>query len=200
MKPYVLLGMLTLVSFTAQAADSVLQPKVGAAAAFGTFSGENSPPGVLSGNVDDDTVGFKVYGQYPLNDWLAVEAAYYDSTKFKSKQKLTDVPPGEPRGQYELSFDGWSAQGVVYIPNPVEGFQVYVKGGYYNFDDELALNDVTLGSSSERGLVLGGGAAFMISDHLGLRADFDWYDADVGDLTTVNFGLEYSFGGAAAGK
>lgn len=197
MKPFVLLGVLAMASFSAQAADG-LQPRVGAAAAFGSFSGDNSPAGVMSGHVDDDAVGFKVYGQYPLNDWFAVEGAYYDSSKFKTrvKEKITD-PPGLTYGQYELSFDGWSALGVVYIPEPVEGFQVYVKGGYYNFDDDLAVDGVNFGSSSERGLVLGGGMLLQMSDNLAVRADVDWFDADVGDLTTVNFGLEYSFGGTS---
>jgi len=196
MKPIVLLGMLAMASFSAHAADDVLQPRAGIAAAFGSFSGDNSPPGVLSRIVDDDAVGFKVHGQYPLNSWLALEAAYHDTGKFKTRKKPTDLSPGDP-GQYELSLDGWSAQALVYIPEPIEGFQAYVKAGYYNFDDELSLDGMNLGSSSERGLVAGGGVLMAISDSLALRADFDWFDADVGDLTTVNLGLEYSFGGTA---
>lgn len=197
MKPLVLVGALALASFGAQAADSVLEPRAGIAASFGSFKGDESPSGALPHNfINDDSAGFKVYGQYPLNDWFAVEAAYHNTRNFKDKQKGDSLD----EGQLRLSFDGWSAQGLVYIPTTIEGFQAYVKGGYYNFDDELALNGTNIGTSSERGLVLGGGMVLKISDNLGLRADLDWFDAKVGDLSSVNIGLEYSFGGGVSGK
>lgn len=199
MKPFVLLGLLTLTSLAAQAADGVMQPRVGAALAIGTFSGDNSPPGVLSSNVDDKAVGFKIYGQYPVNKWLAVEGAYHDTSNFKSKQSLADLPPGDPGGQYALSLNGWSLQGLVYIPVPVEDLQAYVKGGYYAFSDEIALNGENIGSSSERGVVLGGGLLLKLGRNLGVRTDFDWFDAKVGDLSSINFGIEYFFG-SAGGK
>ncbi|MEZ5564790.1 MAG: outer membrane beta-barrel protein [Gammaproteobacteria bacterium] len=201
MKPSAILGLLTLGSVTAlasvtvQAADSVLEPRIGIAAAVGNFKGDATPSGVLGNKfIDDSSVGVKVYGQYPLNNWLAVEAAYHDTSNFKDKQKGDSLPEGE----LKLSFDGWSAQGLVYIPTTIEGFQAYVKGGYYNFDDELVLNGTNIGTSSERGLVFGGGMLLKVSDNLGLRADLDWFDADVGDLSSVNIGLEYFFGGAAS--
>lgn len=190
-----LLALLALASFGAQAADTELQPRIGAAAAFGSFKGDKVPSGVLGDKfIDDDSVGFKVYGQYPLNDWFAVEGAYHNTRNFKDKVKAGGSLPA---GELKINFDGWSVQGLVYIPTTIEDFQAYVKAGYYNFDDELSLDGMNLGSSSERGLVAGGGVLMAISDSLALRADFDWFDADVGDLTTVNLGLEYSFGGTA---
>ena len=34
-----------------------------------------------------------------------------------------------------------------------------------------------------------------ISENLAIRADVDWFDADVGDLFSVNLGIQYRFGG-----
>jgi len=40
------------------------------------------------------------------------------------------------------------------------------------------------------------GAIWSVSDRFGFRADFDWFNADVGDLWTINLGVEYYFGGS----
>ena len=71
----------------------------------------------------------------------------------------------------------------------------FVKAGYYNFDDELSVNGSTSSTSTESGFVGGAGLAFEISDHIGVRAEYEWYDATVGDLSAVNIGVEYYFGG-----
>ncbi len=190
-----LLGLLALagMGLSAQAADNVLQPRIGIAAAFGSFKGDESPSGALPHNfIDDNAVGFKAYGQYPLNSWFAVEGAYHYTQNFKDK-----INNDLGRGQIKLSFDGWSVQGLVYIPTTIEDFQAYVKAGYYNFDDELVLNGSNLATSSERGLVGGAGALLKIADNVALRLDIDWFDADVGDLSSVNIGVEYHFGSSA---
>lgn len=195
MKRTAVLGLLALASLAAQAAESALEPRIGAAAAFGRFEGEENPAGTLGNKfIDDDAVGFKIYGQYPLNDWFAIEGAYHYTNNFKDKQKSSSLPPG----QLKLSFDGWSAQGLVYIPTTIEDFQAYLKAGYYDFSDELVLNGSNISNSSERGLVAGAGMLLKIAENLGVRLDFDWFDADVGDLSSVNIGLEYFFGQKAA--
>jgi len=191
-----LLALLALASFGAQAADTELQPRIGAAAAFGSFKGDKVPSGVLGDKfIDDDSVGFKVYGQYPLNDWFAVEGAYHNTRNFKDKVKAGGSLPA---GELKINFDGWSVQGLVYIPTTIEDFQAYVKAGYYNFDDELVSNGSNIATSSERGLVGGAGALLKIADNWAVRMDLDWFDADVGDLYSVNIGLEYFFGKRAA--
>ena len=115
-----LLALLALASFGAQAADTELQPRIGAAAAFGSFKGDKVPSGVLGDKfIDDDSVGFKVYGQYPLNDWFAVEGAYHNTRNFKDKVKAGGSLPA---GELKINFDGWSVQGLVYIPTTIEDF------------------------------------------------------------------------------
>lgn len=199
MKRSALLILLMAVGLGTQAVadDGPLQPRIGVAASFGSFKGDEVPSGLLGNKfIDDDSVGFKVYAQYPLTNWFAIEGAYHDTRNFKDK--LKDGESGLPPGEVKINFDGWSVQGLLYIPTTIEDFQAYIKAGYFNLDDELYHEGTTLSTSSEKGLVGGAGAVLKIADNWAFRLDLDWFDVDVGDLYTVNAGVEYLFGSRAA--
>ena len=186
-----LLGLLALVSFSAQAGHEVPGLRAGVAASFAEFRGADVPDAVLGNKfIDDNAVGFKLYAQYQFNNWFGVEGAYHYSGEFEDKSKSQSLP-----GKLQLSFSGFSGQGLLFVPMPSDDVRAYVKAGYYDFGDDLSLNGSGLSTSSERGLVLGAGASIDVSDHLALRADLDWFDANAGDLLAVNFGVEYHFGG-----
>lgn len=187
-----LLGLLALMSFSAQAGHEVPGLRAGVAASFGEFQGTDVPDPVLGDKfIDDNAVGFKVYGQYQFNQWFGVEGAYHYSGDFEDKSKDPALP-----GKLTLSFSGFSAQGLFFVPMPSDDVQAFVKAGFYDFDDELSLDGSTLSSSKERGLVAGAGGSIEVSEHLAIRADLDWFDAKAGDLLAVNLGLQYSFGGS----
>jgi OOP family OmpA-OmpF porin len=187
-----LLGLLALVSFSAQAGHEVPGLRAGLAASFGEFQGADVPDAALGDKfIDDNAVGFKLYGQYQFNQWFGVEGAYHYSGDYEDKSKSESLP-----GKLTLSFSGFSAQGLLFVPMPSEDMQVFVRAGFYDFDDELALAGSNVSSAKERGLVAGAGASIEVSEHLAIRADLDWFDAKAGDLLAVNLGLQYSFGGA----
>jgi len=191
MKRTVLLGLLGLVSLSAQAGEVVPGLRVGAALSFGEFQGTDVPDPALGNKfIDDNAIGFKLYGQYQFNKWFGVEGAYHYSGDFEDTSKSEALP-----GKLKLSLSGFSAQGLVYVPMPSDDVRAYVKAGYYDFGDELSLGNTSLSTSSERGLVFGAGASIDVSEHLGIRADLDWFDANAGDLFAVNLGVEYHFGG-----
>jgi OOP family OmpA-OmpF porin len=192
MKRTAMVGLLALVSWSAQAAHDVPGWRAGVAASFAGFEGTDVPDATLGNKfIEDNAVGFKLYGQYRFNDWFGIEGAYHNTSDFEDESTDDSLP-----GTLKLSFSGFSAQGLLYVPMPTEEIQVYVKAGYYDFDDELSLEDNTNSSSSESGLVAGFGAMIEVSDRLGIRADIEGFDADVGDLWAVNLGLEYHFGGS----
>jgi opacity protein-like surface antigen len=186
-----LLGLLGLFSLSAHADLNAPGWRVGIAASFANFSGDDVPaPDLGNKFIDDNATGFKAYAQYKINDWVGIEGAYHNTGEFEDKSKSP-----MPAGELKLSFSGFSAQGLLYVPSPSEDVQLYVKAGFYDFDDDLDFNGSTISSSSESGLVAGAGVAMEISENLGIRADVDWFDADVGDLFSVNLGIQYRFGG-----
>ena len=190
MKRTAMVGLLALVSWSVQAAQ-VPGWRVGGAIAFGDFEGDEQPDASLPEKfIEDSAVGFKLYTQYQFNPWFGVEGAYHNTTEFEDRTN---------DGKLKLTFDGFSLQGLIYIPMPSEEIQAYLKAGYYDFDDELALDDTTVTTSSENGLVAGLGAVIALTERVGLRMDGDWFDTEVGDhFWSVNLGVEYYFGGAKA--
>ncbi len=191
MKCAVLVGLLALVSWSAQAAHSERGWRVGAEASFADFQGDDIPdPNLGSKFIEDDTVGFKVYGQYQLNKWFGVEAAYHKLSDFEDQSKDESVP-----GKLTLSFDGFSGQALVLFPLLSEDAQGFVKAGYFDFNDDLTVGSSTTSHSSESGLVWGAGALIDVADQFGIRMEYERFDNSVGDLWAVHIGVQYSFGG-----
>lgn len=184
MRRTAMVGLLALMSWSAQAEHPVPGWRVGAAAGFADFEGDSDLGPV--GEVEDSAVGLKLYTQYQFNSWLGVEAAYFNTADFEEQASIGDV---------DLSLDGFSIEAVGYAPLGTPDIRLYGKAGFFDADSEVSLNGVVDNQGSEDGLTLGAGAMIEIAERWGIRADFDWYDADVGDLWSVNLGLEYFFGG-----
>lgn len=194
MKRTALVMLLALAGWSAQAAQNVPGWHVGGGASFADFDGKDEiNPSLGESFINDGSVGLKVWGQYRFNDWLAVEGAYHNTGDFEDLSK-SDAVNGN--ADLDLSFDGFSVQGLLYFPLQSEEIQPYIKAGLYDFDDELSVDGNVTSNSSESGFVVGTGAVIDIADHFSIRADLDWFDADVGDLWAVNLGLQYSFGGS----
>ncbi|MEQ1803688.1 MAG: porin family protein [Gammaproteobacteria bacterium] len=189
-----IVGLLALASWSAQAAQDIPGMSVGLEGTFSSFSGNDVPDPTLDAKfIDDNAVGFKLLGQYRFNEWFGIEGAYHNISDFEDESP-NDFPPDS----LKLNFSGFSAQGLGFIPLPYEEVQLFVKAGYYDFDDELSVNSGTTSSSSESGLVAGAGVGIAISDHVGIRAEYEWFDADVGDLSSVSLGFAWYFGGEKA--
>lgn len=183
-----MVGLLALLSAAAQAAHDVPGWRVGGAASFTDFDWDSGDTSLIK----DSSVGGKGWVQYQFNDWFGVEGAYHYSGEF---EELSTDP--DTLGELGLQFSGFSGAGLLYLP-PLssEDIKLYVKAGYYDFDDELSLNGTVTSNGSENGLMAGAGAMIEISEHWGIRADADWFDAEVGELWAINLGIEYFFGGA----
>lgn len=184
MKRIAIAAVLCLATLAASAAEDG-QWRVGVAAAFSDFEGDNSFP------LDDSTTGVQIFAQIQFNSWLGAEVAYHNIGEFE-----TDL---NTSGNAEISFTGISFSTLGYIPLPEqasENIDVFAKLGYYDFDVDLT-SELTDGLKAsighDTGLVLGLGTSVEISEDFSIRAGFDWYDIDNADLWSVILGLEYRF-------
>jgi len=195
MKRTAMLGLLALVSLSAQADVNEPAYRIGVAASFGSFQGDSQADSSLGNKfIDDNAVGIKAYGQYQFNKWFGVEGAYHNTDNFEDTSSSESL-----QGKLSLTFTGFSAQGLLFAPLPSEDLHAYVKAGYYDFDSELGLDGSNISTGSETGLVFGAGALIDIGDNLAIRADLDVFEANAGDLMAVNLGFQYSFGGSKDG-
>lgn len=188
MKRTALVALLALFAGLAQAQQSP-GLRGGGAVSFGDFDWDDE-----RNLIDDNAVGFKGYAQYRFNDWFGVEGAYYNTNEFEDSI-LNSTDPNAPDGDYELGFKGFSGSLIGFLPLLSDDLNFFGKLGYYDFDTELTVDGQVNSSGTEDGLQLGAGFVMAVSERLGIRAELDWFDADVGDLMLVNVGAEYLFGG-----
>ena len=141
------------------------------------------------GLIDDSSVGFKVFAQYRFNSWIGAEGAYYNSSDFSG-----DTTPLAGGGEADISYKGFSLSAIGYVPLPGDRVDLFLKAGYVDFSNvKLKLDGADVNTRTEDGLTLGLGTSVRATDVIGLRAEFDWYDANAADLWSFSLGVEYRF-------
>ena len=156
--------------------------RIGGALAYSEFDRSD-------GLIDDSTTGFKLFAGYRFNSWLGAEGAYYNSADFSG-----DLTPGAGGGEADISYKGFSISGVGYIPLPGERVDLFVRAGYVDFTNvKLKIDGADVNTRTEDGLTLGLGTSLLVTDAIGIRLEFDWYDTNAADLWSFNLGAEYRF-------
>jgi len=174
--------VLGLAATSALAADDSGAWNAGVAASFGDYEFD-------SNQLSDDSAGFKLFTGYRVNKWLGIEGAYHNFGDFDE-----DLDPPNPGGSATADVDGFSGSVLLYAPIDDDSFEVYGKAGYYFFDQEVVVDDVTAGSNSPDGIVLGAGGRLFVNDQFSVRGEGEWFDIDDGSLWSFNIGFEYRFG------
>jgi outer membrane protein OmpA-like peptidoglycan-associated protein len=179
--------LLGLAATSVLAADDKTAWNAGAGAVFGDYQFDDN-------NLDDSSTGFKLFTGYRFNQLFGVEGAYHNFGDFEE-----DLDPPNPGGEAAAELDGFSAAALLYAPIASEDFELYGKGGYYFFDQEVVVNDglgneTVAGNNSPSGLLLGAGSRFIVSEQFAVRAEADWFDINDGELWALNIGFEYLFG------
>ena len=138
------------------------------------------------GLIDNNGFGFKAHLQYRFNSWFGLEGAYYNSGDITTDA----IPPGE---EVKLAYEGGLAQAIIYMPSLMDELDLFVKGGYFNFDVSSSIGNVSSGTGGDSGAVVGAGLSLKMTESMNFRTEFDVYDAQNANLWSLNLGLEYHF-------
>ncbi len=131
----------------------------------------------------DDPFGWKIYAGYDFTENFALEGSY-----IKTGTAEDDVF-GEPV-EAELSAFTFSALGLFPVSDSA---QLFGKLGYYSGEQEITAFGITVDDDDD-GFLVGAGIRFMTSDKFAIRADFDWYDADLESLWSIGAAFQFYFG------
>ena len=192
MKRLSMAAALFLIAFAAQAQDETASSnrfRVGAAAAFADYQGDPSFP------IEDTGLGVEFYAQARLSNSFAAEVGYFNSGGFEQ-----DLDPGESDGPVEVRLGGFNVSALWYLPLFQESdtdIDLFLRAGLYDYDIDITVVEGNSKIPSSLGHSTGffGGAGFVlnISENIGIRAVFDWYDIDNADLWAIGLGAEYQF-------
>jgi len=192
MKRLTIAAALCLAAFAAQAQEEAADEtrfRVGAAAVFADYTGDPSFP------IEDSGLGVDFYAQANLTKSFAVELGYFNSGGFEQ-----DLDPGESEGAVEIRFGGFDLAALWYLPlfrDSDTDIDLFLKAGLYDFDIDIETiegNSKVPGSLGHTtGVLVGAGFVLNVSDNVGVRAVFDWYDINNAELWALGLGLEYQF-------
>lgn len=150
---------------------------------------------------DDRSTGYKIFGGYQYNKYLAVEAGYFDLGNFGFN--ATTVPAGTLNGRIKLKGLNMDLVGTLPI---TEKFSVLGRIGvnYADASDSFAgtgaVNVLDPNPSKrDTNLKVGVGLQYAFTPALAMRAEVERYrinDAvgNKGDIDLVSLGLIYRFG------
>lgn len=152
-------------------------------------------------SVDDDDAGWKVFGGYQFNNFLALEGAYVDlgemTTKFQSTTSDLTGLLNDTADVHPFFADGW-ALSVVGMVQPSPNWDVMGKIGAFIWESDVDIKEVASGqkvsiSDSGTDLMWGVGARFKPHPNWGGRLEWERYDIDGDWADFISVGIEYRF-------
>lgn len=154
---------------------------------------------------DDRDLGYKLFGGYQLNRYLALEAGYFDLGTFDFE--ATTTPPGTFAGEIDITGLNFDLVGLLPISSR---FSAFGRGGVTRekAKDRFSSTGAVFVTDPRRNKTAtnykyGLGVEYALTETLGLRAEAERYRIDDavgnnGDVDLYSLGLVYRFAAARA--
>jgi len=136
-------------------------------------------PGVTC---DDEDTGLKIFGGFKANENFAIEALWAD---------LGEVSATGPGGTASISVDGFGIAAVGIIPLG-ERFGIFGKVGAFMWDASGGGAASGVGDDGTD-LMFGAGVSWNLTNHFGLRAEWERFDIDGDDVDFLSVGAQFNF-------
>ncbi len=150
-------------------------------------------------NVADLAPNYRVFGGYELNEFFALDVAYFRA------EDTTEPSFGFFGDPDNISADGFTIRAVGALPlrrcqqecRTSNYFSILGSVGYWTGDTEVTvftrLGGATTTTASEDGYTLSVGGKYRY-ESMSIRGEFEWFDSD-DTLWTILVGVQINFGG-----
>lgn len=155
--------------------------------------------GLTTSSISEDNSdrGYKLFGGYQINKYLALEGGYFDLGQFDFVTSTN--PAGTLNGNLQVRGVNLDAVGILPITDKFSAFgrlgvtHAHTKG---SFSGATSVNS----RASDNNLKVGLGVQYAFTDALSLRAEIERYRINdsvghKGDIDMASVGLVYRFGG-----
>ncbi|MDO9143460.1 outer membrane beta-barrel protein [Rhodoferax sp.] len=157
-----------------------------------------TPPAITSISEDNSDRGYKLFGGYQINKYLALEGGYFDLGQFDFVTNTN--APSTLNGNIQVRGVNLDAVGILPITDKFSAFgrlgvtHAHTKGSF------AGATTVNSTRASDNNLKVGLGVQYAFTDALSLRAEIERYRINdsvgqKGDIDMASVGLVYRFGG-----
>jgi len=193
------LAILSLATATAFAGSALAQgqtQETGAYAGLSIGQSKGSCTGTAAGASCDDTdMAWKIFGGYQFMRYLGAEIAYSDLGKVSASVSAPGVSSSA-----ESKSNAWELVAVGSYPIGTSGFAPYAKLGFYRGETKTTASATVLGTTvstsskdTNNDFTGGLGLRYDITRNFAVRAEWQRYNADGGDLDVFSIGAAYKF-------
>ena len=134
------------------------------------------------GKIDETDTGFKVFGGYRVNNYVAIEGFYADFGEASIEVNGNKATMGS-------DSLGISVVGVIPV---TERFELFGKVGLHAWDVELESNVGVFSNEDGTDTMFGFGAAYTINQ-VSIRAEYEGYTVENEDISMMSVGIAYKF-------
>ena len=157
----------------------------------------------LSGSIDDNDFGWKIYGGYAYNQYVAIEGGYVDLGEVSINAESDGDGVAYDAGQVTASIGttGFSLSVLGLMPIN-DRLGLHARIGYFTWKADQRLNNSAFQPVSEdfegSDPTFGVGAMYKLNDQTTIRVDYEKFaDVEAVDGSLLSLGLQFHFG---AGK
>lgn len=170
--------MLLAAPISAQAGGFYVGASVGQAELSDDFGGFS---------VNEDSTAYRVVAGWSFNDFFALEGGYHNFGDFQ--QVFDDL--GTPV-TVSLSADGFTLGAVGSVPL-TDRFSLMGRAGWYFWDGDAEINNVTQATPEDSNLYVGAGITFDVTERFQLTGDWTRYELEDVNSNVISIGLQYRF-------
>ena len=138
-------------------------------------------------DVDADSTTLRLVAGWQFNDYFSLEGGYQNLGTFEQS-----FDAGGERIDVNLKADGFMLGATGAIPLG-EKFALYGRTGFFFWDGDAEINDVSQARPEDTNLYIGAGVKFAISNRLSLLGDWTRFELEDTRSNVASLGLVFSF-------
>lgn len=146
--------------------------------------------GVGGGTIEDSGTASKLFAGYQINDYLAVEAAYYNFAE-TSVAGIELTPGSGNLVSASADMNGLAAIAVASY-QVRKNIILMAKAGMFSWDADISLGSSTA-SNDGSDAMLGVGAAYGFTRELFMQAEWETFQSDNPETSMLSIGVSYRF-------
>ncbi len=137
--------------------------------------------------IDDKSTSYRIVAGWNFNEYFALEGGYHNFGDFEQVLDIEGVPVTA-----NLTADGFTLGAAGNVPL-TERFSLMGRAGWYFWNGNAEINNVSQATPEDGNLYLGAGVKFNVTERFQLIGDWTRYELQDTVSGVFSVGLQYQF-------